>query len=121
MATGLTAALRGSGRDLAHQRNYRGRTKQQTSLRRSAACQARQCQTEGAACTEAPVRYREQAKRQNGLRMRLLLLWLCASIIPLLLAASHPLRFHPPRHVLDTTHKHAGEFVLRFRDRSRRA
>ena len=47
-------------------------------------------------------------------RMRSWLLWLCSSTLPPLLAASHPLRFHPPRHVLGTTHKRAGGFALRF-------
>jgi hypothetical protein len=43
--------------------------------------------------------------------------WLFGSALPALLAASHPLRFHPPRHVLDTARKRAGGFALRFRPR----
>ena len=38
------------------------------------------------------------------------------ALLPLL-AASHPLRFHPPGHVLHTTHKPAGVLALRSRRR----
>ena len=65
---------------------------------------------------------KQKLKRGRGskwglVRMRSWLLWLWSSTLPPLLAASHPLRFHPPRHALDTTHKHACGFVLRFRHR----
>lgn len=47
-------------------------------------------------------------------RMRSWLPWLCASILPPLLAASRPRHFHRLRLDLDTTHKRAGGFVPGF-------